>query len=164
MTTEAVTSAEASPSVERVVITDEEWADLVRTTRARKAYEKSEFRLRCEETYREYGCRVPLPNVTEMTVQEFARSGFFSQCIAGRIYRSDVPDPSNPGKTITIMGWWYEDGTWIGLSRDYWVGTVRYWRGCLCDHQYRGLPQRWNCYHESICVKCGHYDAYDSGD
>lgn len=162
MTTEAVTPVDTVRPVERVVLTDEEWVELVRKTRARKSNEKSEFRLLCEETYQEYGCRVPLPNVTEMTAKQFARSAFFSECIAGRIYRSGVPDPVNPEKTITIMGWWYGDGKWIGLSHDYWAGTVRYWHGFLCEHQYRSLPQRWNCYHEAICVKCGHYDAYDS--
>jgi len=157
-------TAEAVIPSELVTRTDDAWAELVVTTRSRKSTEKSEFRKLCEETYQEYGGRVPLPEAKEMTVREFARSAFFSECISGRIYRSNVPDPADPEKTITIHGWWYDDGKWIGLSHDYWAGTVRYFRGALCEHQYKSLPQRWNCYHEAICVKCGHYNAYDSGD
>ncbi|NLX50037.1 MAG: hypothetical protein GXY82_09270 [Methanospirillum sp.] len=153
-------TAEAVSPPGRVTISDEAWAELVRKTRARKATEKSEFTLRCEETYTVFGNGIPEP--TELTIAEFARSGFFSQVPAGMFYRWNVPDPATPGQTIRVQSWWFADGTWIGMAHDYWASTVRFFRGALCDHQYRSLPQRWNCYHEAICVKCGHFDAYDS--
>lgn len=162
MTAEAVTPAETVRPDARVFLTDEEWADLVRKTRARKSNEKSEFRLLCEETYEKFQHKIPLPEPKELTTGQFAQSGFFSEVPEGMFYRWDVLDPANPGKTVTIQGWWFDDGKWIGLAHHYWDGTVRFFRGAICEHQYRSLPQRWNCYHEAICVKCGHYDAYDS--
>lgn len=155
-------TAEAVTPPEKVMISDEAWAELVRKTRSRKATEKSEFRLQCEKTYETFGHGVQLPDPTEMTAGQFARSEFFGEVPQGMFYRWNVPDPANAGQTIRIQGWWFADGTWIGLAHDYWASTVRFFRGALCDHEYRSLPQRWNCYHERICVTCGHYDAVDS--
>lgn len=61
----------------------------------------------------------------------------------------------------------------IAIYTDYWAGKVRYFAFAGCIHEFRNPTieecaehHSWpgNCYHVSICNKCGYWRAIDSSD
>lgn len=120
-----------------------------------------------------------LPNLTELTTEEFAQSGFFTWSITGIEFRQIHPEKLNEanllgekftthtGANIFFVGSPYENG--FVLIRDYWNKTVRYFRFTKCEHDYEEVTGKngkpvWNCYHYYVCRKCGQRNEVDSSD
>lgn len=120
-----------------------------------------------------------LPNLTELTAEEFAQSGFFTWGIIGVEFRQIDPKRLNEGKLLGIPFSVYttanvfhvnspnENG--FVLINDYWAKKLRYFRFTKCVHDYEevtgknGMPV-WNCYHYYKCRKCGKPYEVDSSD
>ena len=65
------------------------------------------------------------------------------------------------------------DGSGFAMHTDYWAGKIRYFSFAGCIHEMREPTREecnehnsWpgNCYHVSICNKCGYWRAIDSSD
>lgn len=118
-----------------------------------------------------------LPNLTEITEQEFAQSGFFTWGVERFEYRQISPDNFNKGKIfspvktfvsakIFYMNSPHEAG--FVIVNDYWDKKVRYFKFAKCFHDYKEITAAeagktaFNCYHYCRCTKCGHDYEYDS--
>jgi hypothetical protein len=65
------------------------------------------------------------------------------------------------------------DGTGFAMHVDYWGKKIRYFKFAGCKHEFR-TPTReeyaahhdypGNCYHISVCDKCGFWYTVDSSD
>lgn len=62
---------------------------------------------------------------------------------------------------MEIRGYWFHDGSGVGMSFDYWAGKVRWFRFSLCEHENEVIGSS-NCYREYRCKKCGYEHAVDS--
>ena len=120
-----------------------------------------------------------LPNLTEITTEEFAQSGFFTWSITGIEFRQIDPARLNKGKLIGpqftcfanarifFSNSPHENG--FMMINDYWGKKIRYFRFTKCEHDYadvtgkNGMPV-WNCYHYYKCQKCGQEWEVDSSD
>lgn len=118
-----------------------------------------------------------LPNLVELTTEEFVQSGFFIWSVTGMESRQIDPVQLNkakligkPFKNLTSARIFFvsspnENG--FVMIHDYWDGTVRYFKFSKCEHEYvevtgkNGKPV-WNCYHYYKCKKCGIEHEVDS--
>lgn len=118
-----------------------------------------------------------LPNLEEITAEQFSQSGFFTWCFSGMEHRQITPENFNKGKIfspvkvfvnakIFYMNSPHEAGFLI--TSDYWDKKVRYFKFAKCFHNYKeitaaeaGRPAM-NCYHYCKCTKCGQSYEYDS--
>lgn len=76
----------------------------------------------------------------------------------------------------TAFIWPDGDGNWLVSGPDKREGwevypsrligwkKMRYFRLYACRHDFEELPQKYNCYHEYRCKKCGHTYAVDTSD
>lgn len=119
-----------------------------------------------------------LPNLTELTAEQFSQSGFFTWPISGIEFRQIEPSRFNIGKIFTpvkcytaaivfYVGSPNENG--FVMVNDYWAKTVRYFRFTKCEHDYEDVTGKngkpvWNCYHYYVCRKCGQRNEVDSSD
>lgn len=120
-----------------------------------------------------------LPNLTELTTEEFAQSGFFTWSITGIEFRQIDPKKLNEAKLlgepfkcytsarIFYVGSPNENG--FVMINDYWGKKVRYFRFTKCEHDYEDVTGKngkpvWNCYHYYKCRKCGQNHEVDSSD
>lgn len=119
-----------------------------------------------------------LPNLTELTAEEFSQSGFFTWCITGIEFRQIKPELFNKGNIFTAVkcytsakifyvGSPNENG--FVMISDYWEKKVRYFRFTKCEHDYEEVTGKngkpvWNCYHYYKCRKCGQQNEVDSSD
>lgn len=74
---------------------------------------------------------------------------------------------------IEVQLHYFWDGTGVGISTDYWKGTVQYYRfGCVHDYhelsqeecRTRNIYHAGRCWHVRECSRCKHLDAIDSSD
>jgi len=118
-----------------------------------------------------------LPNLIEITAEEFAQSGFFTWCLQAYETRQILPENLANAKLLTpiktylgaqifYFGSPNEDG--FVMANDYWAKSMRYFKFAKCHHEYEevsgaslGRPQ-WNCYHYYKCKKCGNINEVDS--
>lgn len=118
-----------------------------------------------------------LPNLQEITAEEFAQSGFFTWCFNGTEHRQISPENFNKGKIfspvktfvnakIFFMNSPYESG--FVIVNDYWAKKVRFFKFAKCFHDYKEITAAeagktaFNCYHYCRCTKCGQGYEYDS--
>jgi hypothetical protein len=126
----------------------------------------------------------PLPNMVEITIQEFAQSGFFTWCITAqefrqvdpnRINKSTLSTLSSPITTMLSLRIFYTNGpmeSGFALSNDYWDKKIRYFKFAKCFHVYEelsveeakkaGVEHFGMCYHVCKCKNCGMIHSYDS--
>lgn len=135
---------------------------------------------RTPEHIREWGgYNDSLPNLTELTTEEFAQSGFFTWSITGIEFRQINPELLNKGK---LLGQKYTAYTgarifYVGspnengfvMINNYWAKNIRYFRFTKCEHDYEEVTGKngkpvWNCYHYYVCRKCGQRNEVDSSD
>lgn len=114
----------------------------------------------------------------EITEKEFSQSQFFGNTPVALEFRQLNYDYDNNrlknDNMLSVQLYLYEDGTGIGLARDYWKGKARYFKfGCQHDYQEYGpafakehnLPYyAGNCLHNTQCTKCHRVWCYDSSD
>jgi hypothetical protein len=131
------------------------------------------------------GFNDPLPNMKEITYEDFACSGFFIWPIQGHEYRQIDPvrmgqnsKLSNPlpkwllASQVFYVGSPYCDG--YVLINDQTTKTIRYFTFAKCHHVYReigseearklGRTHFGNCYHIEVCTKCHVINERDSSD
>ncbi len=119
----------------------------------------------------------PLPNMKEITAEEFAQSGFFTWSITGVEFRQI--DPTRfaegnlliPTKSYISVKIFYCNGpgeSGFAMSADYWEKRVRYFKFAKCYHEWEEIPgssiggPAFNHYHYCKCKKCGANWEYDS--
>lgn len=126
------------------------------------------------------GYNDPLPNMKEITAEEFAQSSFFSyfpnfigsRQIAANRLPEELKQKSYLGVTFYVT---QHDWSGFAMSRDYWGKKVRYFSFAPCKHTYRGpipedytnnkgMPRPGRCYSVSVCTKCGYILTVDSSD
>lgn len=120
-----------------------------------------------------------LPNLTELTTEDFAQSGFFTWSITGVEFRQIDPKKLNEAKLLYGIFTTYTGARifYVGspnengfvMVNDYWAKTVRYFRFTKCEHDYEDVTGKngkpvWNCYHYYKCRKCGQQNEVDSSD
>jgi hypothetical protein len=108
------------------------------------------------------------PNWAEITEKEFSQSNFFSYTPEFVEFRQAPLDGTFTG----IHLFHFFDGTGVALTRDYWKGTVRYFKFAACEHSLvelsgedcraAGIHHAGNCYHVYRCTKCGFVQSMDS--
>ena len=127
------------------------------------------------------GYNDPLPNMVELTLEEFAKSDFFMYCLTGYETRQPIWDrlknvkfdtSSLYGLNVFFINSPHVSG--YAMSSDYLNGKVRYFKFSQCEHNYvglsydeckqRGIYHAGRCYHVSVCSKCGYVNAVDSSD
>lgn len=118
-----------------------------------------------------------LPNLEEITSEEFAQSGFFTWSIIGTEFRQINADRFNKGKLfspvesfttakIFFLNSPYESG--FVIVNDFWKKKVRYFKFAKYHHDYKEITAAeaggpaFSCYHYCKCVKCGELYEYDS--
>lgn len=116
------------------------------------------------------------PNFTEITAEEFARSGFFTWCKVGMEHRQIMPDRIGNSKMLNpitngVLGislFYMNHGENFGIANDYWANKVRYFKFADCFHDWKEISAKeagkpsLNCYHYCKCSKCGASWEYDS--
>ena len=120
-----------------------------------------------EQHEKDWGSRNdPPPGLQEITLEEFAQSGFFTWSME-KIEQRYV-DLSRAGNE-KLSGWltlkmvFLPRGEGFAMSHDYWGKKVRFFQFAKCYHDWQeispaGRPA-WNCYHYYKCTKCG--DGYE---
>lgn len=127
------------------------------------------------------GYNDPLPNMKEISAEEFSQGGFFTWCITGHEFRQIDPNRFNKDALLTPVKYFlsvkifylnspHEDG--FAMSSDYWGKQVRYFKFARCFHNYREISKKeaeskghthfGNCYHVCECLNCGQIYSYDS--
>lgn len=114
------------------------------------------------------------PGFTEITSEEFARSGFFTWCKVGMEFRQILPDRIKQHFMLTevktILGitlFYMNHGEHYGIANDYWASKVRYFKFAECFHTYRDISVPANHrsgIHVAKCIKCGSEWEYDTSD
>lgn len=142
-------------------------------------FETNEQRLKHEKEWGNYND--PLPNMVEITIEEFAQSGFFTWCIEAQEHRQVDPNRIDKSKLLSPITTYfsliifYTNGpkeSGFALSGDYWNKKVRYFKFAKCYHEYteltveearkEGVEHFGMCYHVCKCKKCGSLHSYDS--
>jgi hypothetical protein len=115
------------------------------------------------------------PGFKEITVEQFAQSGFFTWCKEGLEFRQiyltpeqqkDMLSPVPYGFSITMFYMNHDEHFAIG--HDYWGKKVRYFTFADCYHDWKEISAKeagkpaFNCYHYCKCTKCGASWEYDS--
>jgi hypothetical protein len=115
------------------------------------------------------------PNWREITMEEFARSEWFTYSPVAYEHRQFII-PDLEGKDIyhSVAMFYMQGGSGFAFTNEYWENKVRIFRFDLCVHDYHGLSQEecrkrgiyhaGMCYHVMECAKCGQIYAYDSSD
>lgn len=121
----------------------------------------------------------PLPNMKEVTENEFATCGFFTWVIEGVEFRQIDPKRFPEGSLRSPLKYYfgckvfYSNGPqFAGYVMGVENGRIRYFTFTDCEHKYRELSQPecrtrkidhfGNCYHVSECVHCGRIISVDS--
>lgn len=119
----------------------------------------------------------PLPNMKEITAEEFAQSGFFTWSITGMEFRQIDPKQFKEGSLLSPVTAFmhckifftnssHESG--FAMTGDYWTKKVRYFKFADCFHDWKEISAKdagkpvFNCYHYCRCSKCGASWEYDS--
>lgn len=124
------------------------------------------------------GYNDPLPNMVELTPEEFAQSSFFTYSVDYIGYRQIDPRrlPENI-KCKFFMPIKYfinkSDLSGYAMYQEYHEKRVRFFKFTPCVHDWRyptdedfakGCPRPAMCFHVSICTKCGQIECVDSSD
>lgn len=128
----------------------------------------------CQEHEKIYGGFNDFPpHWKRISQKEFAQSKFFSYDPNLTEHRQMYEKGSCPtGKMTAAVLFFFYDGTGIGMVRDFWKGTVRYYSFAKCEHKFEELSARearekghdhygMFC-HVYECKKCGFVESHDS--
>jgi len=97
----------------------------------------------------------------EITIEEFARSRFFTECIIAHQYKQVVLDPDKGQEGVRCFV--FIDGGGFALAGEYWEKRLRIFR-FGCDHEMEFQEQLGRCYRRYRCKKCGYTQDIDSSD
>lgn len=87
------------------------------------------------------GYNDPPENLKELTEEEFAQSGFHGARISHMEFRQMLlnadltPGKLMGGKVCQARLFWFDDGTGVAISSDYWKGKIRYF-SFGCNHSF----------------------------
>ncbi len=139
---------------------------------------QEENRVLVKEHEKEWGrYNDSLPNLTEITAEEFAQSGFFTWNIQGFEFRQVDPERIDQSKLlypikhfINFRIFYLNSPNESGfvMANDYWGKKVRYFKFANCFHDYKEISAKeagkpaWNYYHYYKCTKCGQHNEVDS--
>lgn len=113
-----------------------------------------------------------LPNLIELTIEQFAQSTFFTYAFAAHEFRQIDSKLFNQGKifkavkglvSVQIFYINAPDVAGFILMNNYWDKTVRYFTFTKCLHEYKGVKTG-NCLYQYTCTKCGYTYEVDSSD
>lgn len=131
-----------------------------------------------QESFDKNGYNCPPEGFAEITEKEFVQhSGFFDyipMLIEHRQIYVDKDLKSNrSGTMLDIVMYWMDKYGGYALKREYWEGTIRYFKfGCTHENRRelsqkecneRGIAHFGMCWHVEEC-KCGKISSYDSSD
>lgn len=125
------------------------------------------------EHEKEWGCyNDPLPNLEEITEEQFAQSGFFTWGFTGVENRQISSENFNKGKIFSPVKVFVNANIFyvnspnesgFVIANDYWSGKVRYFKFAKCFHNYKETGKTvWNCCHQYQCTKCGQNHEVDT--
>ena len=129
------------------------------------------------------GFNDPLPNMKEITLVEFATSGFFMYSLSGTEFRQidncrvDTSLLLSPLTSYINANIFYVDSpneSGFVLTNEYHGKKIRVFKFHKCIHEYVSLDMEdckklniyhaGRCYHVSKCNKCGCVNSEDSSD
>lgn len=114
-----------------------------------------------------------LPNLIELTTEQFAQSSFFIYAFTAHEFRQIRAEEFNKGKIfspikgqlVSVQIFYIKSPSEAGfiLMNNYWDKTVRYFTFTKCLHEYKGVKTG-NCLYQYTCTKCGASYEVDSSD
>ena len=112
------------------------------------------------------------PNFEEITVEDFAKSMFFTYTPKKIEFRQVLNYKG--GHFLNLHMFFFHDNTGIAMHNEFWEGTVTYFKFALCEHEFFELSQmecskknikhHGMCWHVYECTKCGYRESQDSSD
>jgi hypothetical protein len=112
-----------------------------------------------------------LPNLEEITSEQFAQSCFFVYCVTGHETRQVLEDRINKDKLLSPMEGYlplrifYTNSPHVrgyAMAHDYYGEKVRYFKFTDCHHEWVPQPAPFNNYHVNKCSKCNKTWEYDT--
>ena len=101
-----------------------------------------------------------LPNARPCTERDILRSKLFITSPYGII--SNVEIRSENGSINYVKGFFFWDGSWIGMSGHWSDPHITWWMGAICEHDYEVHENHNTCQHSKTCKKCGYTETWGS--
>jgi hypothetical protein len=112
-----------------------------------------------------------LPNLEEITSEQFAQSCFFVYSVTSHETRQVLEDRINKEKLLLpVKGYlslriFYTNSphhSGYAIANDYYDKQIRYFKFTECNHEWISQPAPFNNYHVNKCTKCNKVWEYDT--